>query len=398
MFLELLVRRNRPFVEDAMELHQRGEIPANSYVIDLDAVRTNARSFAEEAARHGLWVLAMTKQVGRNPPFIHSVADGGIEAFVAVDMADARRIHAAGHRVGHIGHLVQVPRREAAHAAAIAPDYWTVYSMDKAQEAARASAEAGHEQRLLARIFAPGDIFYTGHEGGFPAEDVATVAGELDALDGARFSGITTFPALLFDPESDQVRQTPNLETLGRAAEVLRGLGRNDLEINAPGTTSSEVLPILVSAGATQVEPGHGLTGTTPLHAVRDLPEAPAVLYLSEISHLHAGRAYAFGGGMYIDPVFPPYQVTALVGPDPEAALRHRVPAELPPPEAIDYYGMLDVPPDHPVAAGDTVIFGFRIQAFVTRAFVVPLSGVGSGSPRVEGIWTTDGTPASWPG
>jgi predicted amino acid racemase len=398
VFLEALVRRNRPFVEAAIARHQRGEIPANSYVIDLDHVRANATSFAEEANRQGLWTLAMTKQMGRNPAFLQAVADAGIEAFVAVDMADARRIHGSGHRVGHIGHLVQVPRREAATAAAMAPDYWTVYSMDKAHEAGAASGDAGHDQALLARIFAPEDIFYRGHEGGFPADDVSKVAEQLDALEGARFAGITTFPALLFDQASGEVRPTPNLGTLERAAEALRGLGREDVEINAPGTTSSSVLSALAAAGATQVEPGHGLTGTTPLHAVRDLPEIPAVLYLSEVSHFHGGRAYCFGGGMYIDPVFPSYQVTALVGSDPEAALRDRVPADLPPPEAIDYYGMLDVPHGRPFATGDTVIFGFRIQAFVSRAFVVPVAGVGSGSPRVEGIWTADGAEAIWPG
>ena len=32
---------------------------------------------------------------------------------------------------------------------------------------------------------------------------------------------------------------------------------------------------------------------------------------------LNAGRAYCFGGGLYIDPVFPDYDVKALVGPDP---------------------------------------------------------------------------------
>ncbi|MGH9246663.1 MAG: alanine racemase [Acidimicrobiales bacterium] len=395
MFLDALIRRNRPFVEAAIELHQRGEIPANSFVIDVDAVESNARLFAEAAAAHGLWTLAMTKQVGRNPRFLRAVVDGGIEAFVAVDMADARRIHATGHHVGHVGHLVQVPRSETATAAAIAPDYWTVYSLDKAQEAAEASAAAGREQPLLARIFAEGDIFYPGHEGGFPAEAVARVADDLDQLDGARFAGLTTFPALLFDHQSGEVQTTPNLSTLERAAEALRGHGRGDIEINAPGTTSSEVLPLLAAAGATQVEPGHGLTGTTPLHAVRDLPERPAVLYLSEVSHLHAGRAYAFGGGMYIDAVFPPYQVNAVVGSDPEQALADRVPAELPLPAAIDYYGMLDPPPGHPVATGDTVIFGFRIQAFVTRAFVVPVPGVESGSAHTDGIWTADGTPVA---
>ena len=47
---------------------------------------------------------------------------------------------------------------------------------------------------------------------------------------------------------------------------------------------------MLAAAGATQIEPGHGLTGTTPLHAVEDLPETPAVVYLSEVSHLIGAR------------------------------------------------------------------------------------------------------------
>lgn len=398
MFLDVLTRRNRPFVEAAVALHQRGDLPANSYVLDLDAIRANARVFGAEASRLGLTVYAMTKQVGRNPEFIRACAEEGLSAFVAVDMGDARRIHESGHRVGHIGHLVQVPRREAKAAAALSPEHWTVFSGDKAREASSAAGEAGREQDLLARIHAEGDVFYMGHEGGFPAEDVGKVADELDAIDGARFAGITTFPALLFDLQAGEVFPTPNMATLERAAAVLADLGRSDVEVNAPGTTSTALLETLASAGATQVEPGHGLTGSTPLHAVRDVDEVPAVLYLSEVSHFHGGKAYCFGGGLYIDPVFPPYEVKALVGSDPEAAFGDRVTATLPPPEAIDYYGILDVPKGRAVATGDTVIFGFRIQAFVTRAFVVPVAGVSSGSPEIAGVWTADGAEASWPG
>ena len=397
MFLEPLVRRNRLFVEAAIRLHQQGEIPANSYVLDVDAVRANAERFAEEASRLALVTYPMTKQVGRNPVLMAACADAGLGAFVAVDMADARRIHASGHRVGHVGHLVQVPAREAGAAAGMSPAHWTVFSVEKAREAAEAAGGAGRIQDLLARVHSEGDIFYMGHEGGFPAGEILRVADELDALEGARFSGITSFPALLFDQETGEVRATPNLGTLERDREVLRDRGE-DVQVNAPGTTSIEVLSVLASAGATQVEPGHGLTGTTPLHAVRDLPEVPAVCYLSEISHFHGGRAYCFGGGLYIDPVFPDYQVKTLVGSDPEQVLRDRIPATLVPAEAIDYYGLLDVPPGRAVSTGDTVIFGFRIQAFVTRAFVVPITGVSREAPQVEGIWNSDGAEAVWPG
>ncbi len=397
MFLKTLVRRNRPFIEAVVNLHQAGAIPANSYVLDLDVMQANASIMAAEAARLGLRVLAMSKQIGRNPAAFRALAAGGIDSYVAVDMAGARVVHRAGYRIGHIGHLVQIPRAEAPTAARMKPDYWTVFSVEKAQEAAAASGAAGHTQKLLARIHAAGDTFYMGHEGGFPDSEIVAVAETLEALPHARFAGITTFPALLFDPETDEVIPTPNLSTLERTASALQKAGWENIEINAPGTTSTQVMAALASAGATQIEPGHGLTGTTPLHARRDLPEKPAVLYLSEVSHIYDGHPYCFGGGLYIDPVFPPYDVHALVGADPDAALSNVVAATLPPPSAIDYYGILDPNESHPIRTGDTVIMGFRVQAFVTRAYVVPVSGISTGKPTVEGVWASNGHKVEWP-
>jgi predicted amino acid racemase len=121
------------------------------------------------------------------------------------------------------------------------------------------------------------------------------------------------------------------------------------------------------------------------------------MLYLSEIAHVYKGHPYCFGGGLYIDPVFLPYDVQALVGADPDAALDNVVKATLPPPSAIDYYGILEPNDGKPIRTGDAVIFGFRAQAFVTRAYVVPISGVSGGEPKVEGIWTPDGQKAEWP-
>ena len=276
-------------------------------------------------------------------------------------------------------------------------DYWTVFNEEKAAEAARAAAAQGHEQALIARIQAPGDTFYSGHEGGFDAGAVEAVADALDRTPGGRFAGLTTFPALLFDEASGEARPTPNLATLREAASRLGKQGRRDIVINAPGTTSARVMAALADGGATQVEPGHGLTGTTPLHARTDLPERPAMLYLTEVSHFHQGRAYCFGGGLYIDPVFEPYPLKALVGRDPEVALTQEVAAATPDPAMIDYYGQLMPEPHQRVSVGDTVIFGFRAQAFFTRAVIVPIAGVASGRPEAKGVWTTDGRPASWP-
>lgn len=49
------------------------------------------------------------------------------------------------------------------------------------------------------------------------------------------------------------------------------------------------------------------------------------------------------------------------------------------------------------VKQGDTVIFGFRIQAFVTRGYVVPISGINSEKPKVECVWFADGREIDWP-
>ena len=51
----------------------------------------------------------------------------------------------------------------------------------------------------------------------------------------------------------------------------------------------------------------------------------------------------------------------------------------------IDYYGQLLPEPHQRLAVGDTVIFGFRAQAFFTRAVIVPDRRRGQRTARGEG-------------
>ena len=398
MFLDTTIRNNPSFIEATIELHQKGLLPANCFVLDLDMVEENAKLFASEAAKYKLKTFAMTKQVGRNSGFCQAVKNGGIESCVAVDIACGVACKRNGLKIGHLGHLVQVPKHEADLGASLQPKYWTVYSEIKVNEAATASGKVNRSQDFLARIHADEDTFYRGHEGGFSANDIVEVAKMIDELDHAKFAGITTFPALLYDHDKRKIESTPNLTTLEKACEKLTKAGRSGIEINAPGTTSSVVLPILAEAGVTQCEPGNGLHGTTPLHAMEDLPEKPAVVYLSEVSHLHANNAFCFGGGLYIDPVFPEYDVKAVVASDNDINLKEKLASvEIPPPSAIDYYGMIDTNGKVKPKVGDSVIFGFRGQAFVTRAFVVGVSGISSGKPKVDCIENSFGEATNWP-
>ena len=118
---------------------------------------------------------------------------------------------------------------------------------------------AGYAADLLARIQAEGDTFYRGHEGGFEAGDIVAVADRLDALDGGRFAGITTFPALLFDPETRKVRRRQTSRRWTGPPRRWPVPGGADIEINAPGTTSTAVLAALAEAGATQMRAGQRL-------------------------------------------------------------------------------------------------------------------------------------------
>ncbi|WP_400994768.1 alanine racemase [Agromyces sp. GXQ0307] len=392
MFLSLLRRRNPRLIDAAVALHRSGELPPNAYVIDLDAVERNSAVVAAEASRLGLTAFAMTKQIGRNPDASRAIRAGGITHSVGVDLECAVAAAAGGLAAGHVGHLVQIPRHRAHEAAALRPRYWTVFSEEKAREAGAAASAAGYVQDVLLRIVADGDRFYPGHEGGFDAADVVAAARRVDAIPGVRVAGVTSFPATLFDREAGDIVSTPNLATLTRAKRELEAEGFHDVQLNAPGTTSAATLARLAEAGATQVEPGHGLTGTTPLHAVRDLEEEPAIAYVSEVSHLWNDRAYVFGGGLYVDPVLGEAATEALiVGGDADAASVTPLAVEMPAAEAIDYYATIPVA-DGAARPGDTVVFGFRPQVFVTRALTAGIRGLASGEPRLEGLWSADGS------
>jgi predicted amino acid racemase len=394
VFLDLLRRRNPSLLADTLRLHQDGKLPPNTYALDLEAVERNSAAVAAESARLGLKAFAMTKQIGRNPDALAAVRRGGISDAVGVDLECSAAAARAGLNIGHIGHLVQIPRIQAPVAAELRPRYWTVFSEAKARQVGAAAAALGRTQDVLVRLIAPGDRFYPGHEGGFPADDVVAVADALDRIDGIRVAGVTTFPATLFDRDANTVRSTPNLQTLTRAKQALLASGRTDVELNAPGTTSTAMLRTLAEAGATQVEPGHGLTGTTPWHAVEDLVEEPAIAYVTEVSHLWNDRAYVFGGGLYVDPVLPDGSPTKALIIPAGAGLEEAIllPVEMPAPEAIDYYATIPLD-GHKVREGDTVIFGFRPQVFVSRGLTAGIAGVGSEAPTVTDVWASNGAP-----
>jgi len=395
MFLAATRRRNPSLITAAVRLHTARRIPAGCYVVDIDTVAANARLIADAAHELGLVCWQMTKQFGRNPVVAQAVAAAGIEAVVAVEMAEARVLHGSGLKIGHLGHLVQVPRGELDEALAMEPEQLTVFGVEQAEAVGRAAGAAGVEQPVLVRVVGPDDRFFATQRGGVPVERVVEAAQAIERIGGVRLDGVTSFPCLVWDDDAGEVVPTPNLATLVAARTALRDAGFACPVLNAPGVSAVATAALAAAAGATHVEPGSALIGETPWHAVNDAHERPAMVYLSEITHELDGLAYTVGGGFYNRS----RARGALVFPTPDAAPVEAAFVELPRTE-IDYYGALRLPAGTPVPIGAAAVYAFRSQAFTTRAPIAVVAGVAGDEPEVVGVFARDGALAmpAWPG
>ena len=84
MFLNSIIRRNPKLIESTVELHQLGQLPSNSYILDIDMIYQNSKILYEEAKKYDLKIFAMTKQIGRNPVALKAIKRAGIDACVTV--------------------------------------------------------------------------------------------------------------------------------------------------------------------------------------------------------------------------------------------------------------------------------------------------------------------------
>jgi predicted amino acid racemase len=392
MYLQRLLERNQRLLETALELHQSGRIPPNTWVIDLDTIAHNASVLAAEARRLGLTTYVMTKQHGHNPYVTLTALAQGLYKTVAVDMPGALLLRRYGVSIGHMGHLNQVPRHHMADAVALRPDVITVYSLERARWIDETAAAQGVTQDLLIRVHAEGDLFFDGQEGGFAEATVPAVARAIEALEHVRLVGVTAFPCVVYntDPATPPAL-SPNADTVARCAATLRDLGFDLTQINMPGNTSVLTMPMLAQHGATHVEPGHGLLGTTPNHAFVDgLPEAPSYVYVSEISHHVGDRGYAFGGGLFRDVYRKGARSEALVGSTFAEASDNAVEFLAEIPQIIDYHAVLA--DGSRCRVGDTALFGFRTQMQMTRSYIAPVSGLSRGEPHLHHLFDHAGT------
>lgn len=384
MFLDLTLRRNPKLIETAFYLHQKGLIEPDTYVLDLDNIINNAKLIKEEADKYRIKLYFMTKQFGRNPYIAAEIMKLGYEGAVAVDYREADILYSNNIKIGNAGHLVQIPSKMIEKMLLRNPEVITVYSVEKAIEISVGAQKLGKVQNIMLKILGKDDITYPGQIGGIPLEALRSCVEKIIKLPNIVIYGLTSFPCFLINEGTKSIKETKNLDTILRAKTIIEKEFNIKLhEINTPSMTCVESIKQIAKCGGTHGEPGHGLLGTTPLHSLIDLVEMPSIVYVSEVSHNMDNMSYCYGGGHYRRS----FMKNALVGSSINSM--KKVDVEMPSESNIDYYiGFKEN--SH---VGDTAIFVFRTQIFVTRSKVAVVKGINVDNPQIIGVYDSQGRP-----
>ena len=381
MFLNKLQKDNPRLIEAICRLHQSGELLPDSYVVDLEQFRANAAAIKKKADEKGIRLFFMLKQLGRCPALAAELVKLGYEGAVVVDFKEAQVMMRHHIPIGNVGHLVQTPEGMLDEVVAYGPEAVTVFTEEKARSVDRAAKKAGRVQKILLRVFDDSDMIYSGQTAGISLGELPELLNRLRDCTSIHPAGVTSFPCYLYQDELGDIGPTPNLKTVLKGAEIMRTCGYEPEIINTPSATCVRSLELMSRLGGNCGEPGHGLTATTPAHAVSDQPEKSCVAYVSEVSHNFDGKGYCYGGGYYRRS----HVTGALVGT--EAGGLRQLQVTPPSLESIDYHFALS----ELCAVGETVIMAFRYQIFVTRSDLVLLEGVSEGKARIAGVYDSLG-------
>lgn len=382
MFLNTTIQKNRALVEFAFWAQRSGAILPDTYLLDLDTLEENAQLIQHEADAAGVSLYFMLKQIGRIPDVAKRLMEIGYSGAVCVDYREALTMMRAGVPLGHVGHLVQTPRAALEQILASHPQIMTVYSLEKAAEINAVCSKLGYIQPIMLRVLGKQDILYPGQYGGFALENMEATIAHLQTLKNIRIAGVCSFPCLLYNEERQDIVPTPNMQTVREGAAFLKKAGYQNLQLNMPSATCMHSIKLIAQNGGTHAEPGHGLTGTTPYHAVCSADEErPALVYVSEVSHNLGDKAYCYGGGHYRRG----HLQHGLVGTSiDDARLMDVTP---PTDESIDYHFELS----ENAHVSDAVVMSFRTQIFVTRSEVAIVSGISKGKPQICGVYSSLG-------
>lgn len=375
LFLKRLLDTNKAFVDASLDLYKKGLILPDSYCIDVDMFLENAKNILNEAKKYNINLFYMLKQVGRNPYLAKKLEDLGYKGAVCVDFKEVEVIMKNNLKLCNIGHLVQIPKNMLSRVIEYGVEIITVYSYDMIKEISNIALSLNKTQDIMLRILDENSEIYPGQEAGFSVNEVKELIPKLKDLKGVKLNGITSFPCFLYSPDEKCIKETNNLFSVLEVNEFLKNQNLYVKHINLPSVSTVENIKKIYSYGGTDAEPGHALTGTTPLNIDSGI-EIPAYLYISEISHVFKNNSYFYGGGYYPrGHMKHGYIDNKIVNVNNFNATN------------IDYYLSLE----GKYNIFDPIILCFRTQMFVTRSDIVLIEGIHSNNIHIVGIYNTQG-------
>lgn len=375
LFLKRLLNTNKVFVDASLDLYKKGLILPDSYCIDVDMFLENAKNILNEAKKYNINLFYMLKQVGRNPYLAKKLEDLGYKGAVCVDFKEVEVMMKNNLKLCNIGHLVQIPKNMLSRVIEYGVEIITVYSYDMIKEISNIALSLNKTQDIMLRILDENSEIYPGQEAGFSVNEVKELIPKLKDLKGVKLNGITSFPCFLYSPDEKCIKETNNLFSVLEVNEFLKNQNLYVKHINLPSVSTVENIKKIYSYGGTDAEPGHALTGTTPLNIDSGI-EIPAYLYISEISHVFKNNSYFYGGGYYPrGHMKHGYIDNKIVNVNNFNATN------------IDYYLSLE----GKYNIFDPIILCFRTQMFVTRSDIVLIEGIHSNNIHIVGIYNTQG-------
>lgn len=378
MFIKALLNNNPSLANYALEAHHKGIVYPDSYIIDLDCIIENAKREIEVAEMVHVRLYGMLKQLGRNPIVAKEILSLGFDGMVAVDASEALLYIKEGLKLGNVGHLVQIPTQLVKPIVSSNPEIVTVYSLEKTQEIDEACKDLRKIQKIMLKVVDRDDVVMKGQQGGFLLEQLPDIVSSIRRMNHVSIGGVCGFPCFSAEPGEMEATPTHNAFTVKKAADYLCSVGYSDLMVNMASVNCTATIPLVAKEGGTHAEPGHGLTGTTPLHVKGGMAERIGYVYLSEISHNWEGHSFCYGGGYYRRG----HATHALIGANKAEA--HVFP---PKPDCIDYYFELNCEEK----VGEPVLMCFRTQMFTTRSRIVIVKGLSLGTPEIVGTFRGTG-------
>ena len=305
---------------------------------------------------------------------------------VCVDFKEARTIHQAGVKIGHIGHLVQPPSHHVPFVVStIQPEVITVYSLDKAQEISLAAQQAGRYQNILLKFYRSTDRLYVNQGGRVSIRVTRRDHRASQPITKRPYYGPYALSLLSLRCERKTARWQPRIWAhCVLAKQRADELGYQLKQLNCPSSTSCETIPLIKQLGGTHGEPGHALTGTTPRTETEVSLKRFAMLYITEVSHQFENNSYCFGGGYYHRCQLEKGLIREQLPSRTEDKL---VTISNDDDSNIDYHLKLD----YACAVGTPVVMAFRTQVFVTRSDIALVEGISSALPKLLGIYDSLG-------